>query len=139
MATKKAPPSFERIAFGAALAAARNAKGLSQAAVGEKFDKTDKAVSAWEKGHGLPDALQLKALAKLYESSPNRLLNFIGGSWSMSDDLRLAIEALSPEALTKVENVMRAHLGMPALAQSPKVDLGGEGQFQEAAAQGGAK
>lgn len=41
--------------FGAFLARVRRAQGLTQAELAEQLHVTDKAVSRWERGVGLPD------------------------------------------------------------------------------------
>ena len=41
--------------FGAFLAQVRRAQGLTQAELAEQLHVTDKAVSRWERGIGLPD------------------------------------------------------------------------------------
>jgi transcriptional regulator with XRE-family HTH domain len=50
------------------------AKKLTQQQVGAHFDVDKGTVSAWETGRGLPDALMLRRLAKLYDVSSDALL-----------------------------------------------------------------
>lgn len=49
--------------FGAFLALVRRAQGLTQAELAEQLHVTDKAVSRWERGVGLPDINTLEPLA----------------------------------------------------------------------------
>lgn len=49
--------------FGAFLARVRRAQGLTQAELAEQLHVTDKAVSRWERGVGLPDINTLESLA----------------------------------------------------------------------------
>ena len=49
--------------FGAFLAQMRRAQGLTQAELAEQLHVTDKAVSRWERGVGLPDINTLEPLA----------------------------------------------------------------------------
>jgi transcriptional regulator with XRE-family HTH domain len=70
--------------FGLRLKAARERVGLTQQAVAERFDVKKGTVSAWENGAGLPDALRLRQLAKLYNVSADALL------WA---------ESLTPDAM----------------------------------------
>lgn len=114
MTKEKAPPSLDRLALGSALAAARNAANKKQNEVAAHFGVKDGTVSAWEKGRGIPDALTLKGLAKLYETSPNRLLNFLAGSSPLSDEVCQALERLDPAELAKVEKILRAQLDIDA-------------------------
>lgn len=73
-----------RQALGARLKAARQRSELTQDAVAKEFHTTKGTVSAWETGRGIPNALDLCKLARLYEVSTDTLL---------TDD------ALSPEGL----------------------------------------
>ena len=67
-------PSFDRLypevilmdakKFGAFLAAVRRENGLTQKALAEKLYVTDKAVSRWERGIGLPDVNTLEPLSE---------------------------------------------------------------------------
>lgn len=48
------------------IAALRRARGFTQAELAEKLGYSDKSVSKWERGDGLPDVLCLKAMADLF-------------------------------------------------------------------------
>lgn len=76
----------DRRNFGLRMAAARKLvrPKLTQDAVAQRFGVKKATVSAWETGNGLPDALTLKRLAKLYNVSADALL------WA---------ESLTPEAM----------------------------------------
>lgn len=63
-----------RRGLGMRLASARKGKKLTQDQVAEKFSLNKATVSAWETGRGVPDALTLRALAKLYDTSADSLL-----------------------------------------------------------------
>ncbi len=52
----------------------RKAAGLTQLQVAEKLNYSDKAVSKWERGEGLPDVAVLKALSELYGVSLDYLV-----------------------------------------------------------------
>ena len=54
---------MENYITGAAIRRLREAKGLTQAQLAEKLDVTDKAVSKWETGKGLPDISLIEVLA----------------------------------------------------------------------------
>lgn len=49
----------------------RKAAGLTQAELAEKINYSDKSVSKWESGNGVPDVYTLMQLAKLYGVSIN--------------------------------------------------------------------
>lgn len=48
------------------LARLRREKGLTQAELGEKLNYSDKSVSKWERGEGVPDLQVMIALSELY-------------------------------------------------------------------------
>ena len=48
------------------LSSLRKSAGLTQAELGEKLTYSDKSISKWERGDGLPDLLVLDKLAELY-------------------------------------------------------------------------
>ena len=56
------------------LIAYRKAAGLTQAEVAEKIHYSDKSVSKWESGNGIPDVYTLLQLSKLYGVSINAFL-----------------------------------------------------------------
>ena len=64
----------ERRGLGMRLKAARESKGFTQDAIAERFGVNKATVSAWETGRGVPDALRLRALARLYDVSSDALL-----------------------------------------------------------------
>lgn len=60
---------------GALIAARRKALGLSQAELAERLHVTDKAVSKWENGRGMPAIDSLEPLAEALELSVSELLS----------------------------------------------------------------
>lgn len=64
----------DRIGVGLRLKAARTGCGLTQADVAARFGLNKATVSAWETGRGSPDAITLRALAKLYNVSADAIL-----------------------------------------------------------------
>ena len=56
------------------LAYYRKEAGLTQAELAEKINYSDKSVSKWEQGNGVPDIYILLQLAKLYKVSLNDLV-----------------------------------------------------------------
>ena len=80
-----------KIQLGANIAAFRKRSGMTQAALAERINFSDKAVSKWERGESIPDVLTLTALAQLFEITV--------------DDLLKDHNAL-PENVGKVEQVM---------------------------------
>jgi len=71
----KAPPSPERIEFGARLTALREARQLTQKEVAQALEVAGRGtVWAWEHGGGAPDAFMLRRLAEFYDVSADALL-----------------------------------------------------------------
>lgn len=56
------------------LTALRKAQGLTQTELGEKLTYSDKSISKWERGEGLPDVVVLQKLAALYGVSIDALI-----------------------------------------------------------------
>lgn len=63
-----------RKGIGLRLKAARTARDMTQQAVADYFGVKKATVSAWEKGHGMPDAARLRSLSKLYKVSTDAIL-----------------------------------------------------------------
>ncbi len=57
------------------ITALRTAAGMTQAALGEKLNYSDKSVSKWERGESLPDAYVLKNIAELFGVTVDYLLS----------------------------------------------------------------
>ncbi|MBQ8762209.1 MAG: helix-turn-helix domain-containing protein [Clostridia bacterium] len=55
--------------------AERKAKKLTQAKLAEKLFVSEKTISKWENGHGIPDTNSLPKLCEIFEISLNELLN----------------------------------------------------------------
>lgn len=53
----------------------RTACGLTQAQLGEKLSYSDKSISKWERGDGLPDAYVLKQMAEVFNVSVDYILS----------------------------------------------------------------
>lgn len=63
-----------KIQLGANIAAFRKREGMTQAALGEKINFSDKAVSKWERGESMPDVLTLMELAGIFNVTVDDLL-----------------------------------------------------------------
>lgn len=60
--------------LGSFIQALRKEKGLTQAQLAEKIHVTDKAVSKWERGNGIPDICNLEALADALDITTAELI-----------------------------------------------------------------
>lgn len=60
---------------GCFIAQLRKELGLTQKELAEKLEVTDKAISRWETGKGLPDTSLLKSLAEIFGVSVGELLS----------------------------------------------------------------
>lgn len=65
---------MDQIKIGAFIAERRKSQNLTQAALGEKLGITDRAVSKWERGKGLPDASLMLPLCEILGITVNDLL-----------------------------------------------------------------
>lgn len=66
---------MEKNKIGNFIATKRKEKGLTQLELGNILSVTDKAISKWERGLGLPDITIIKNLAKALDVSVNDILN----------------------------------------------------------------
>ena len=57
---------MEKKTIGSFIAALRKANGLTQKELAEKLNYSDKSVSEWERGEGLPDLYIIKCIADLF-------------------------------------------------------------------------
>lgn len=60
--------------LGANIAALRKRSGMTQAALAERINFSDKAVSKWERGESIPDVLTLMEIAQIFDVSVDELL-----------------------------------------------------------------
>ena len=65
---------MDAIEIGSFLGELRKQKGLKQKEVAEVIQVSDKAVSRWETGRGIPDVDSLQRLSDFYEVSINEIL-----------------------------------------------------------------
>ena len=65
---------MDLIKIGKYIAAKRKALGLTQKQLAEKLNMSDKSVSKWERGKGLPDPVYMLELCRLLDISVNELL-----------------------------------------------------------------
>ena len=63
-----------RTTLGLRIAELRKAAGLTQGQLGEKLGYSDKSVSKWERGEGVPDVYVLKKLTGIFGCSADALL-----------------------------------------------------------------
>lgn len=64
---------MDQIKVGNYIAQKRKELGLTQKALAEKIEVTDKLISKWERGNGLPDVTRLKPLCEALKVSMNEL------------------------------------------------------------------
>ncbi len=75
---------MDQIKIGEFISSKRKQKNLTQAALAERLGITDRAVSKWERGRGLPDASLMLDLCEILDITVNELL--CGESVSMGDN-----------------------------------------------------
>ncbi len=66
---------MDQIKIGKFIAEQRKVKGLTQACLAERLGITDRAVSKWERGRGVPDVSIMLELCRELDISVNELLN----------------------------------------------------------------
>ena len=81
---------------GCFIAQLRKELGLTQKELAEKLEVTDKAISRWETGKGLPDTSLLKPLAEIFGVSVGELL-----SGKRMDDSQIKSQADHISAMRK--------------------------------------
>jgi len=91
--------------IGSFLTAERKAKGLTQAALAEQLFLSEKTVSKWENGKGLPDTQSLPKLCEIFGCTLNELLN--GERIAAEDYASKADEKLLELQKNKVESDRR--------------------------------
>lgn len=114
--------------FATRMRLAREAADLTQLQVAERFGLNKGTVSAWEQGRGVPDAMRLREVARLYKCSADDLLTGRAPlTWPFSEPLHSEVLKLRPEDMAALENVMRAHL---RIGEQPQA---GPSRFEQAA------
>ena len=79
------------VTIGKLLKKLRLQKGLTQSELGEMINVSDKAISRWESDLGLPEVSNLIALAKIFDTTVDRLL---AGDGAESETLGTRIKSL---------------------------------------------
>lgn len=118
---KKLPPHSleDKRALGSHIAQARRAAGHTIDTAAAALHLVKQTISARENGRNLPDALQLRRLARLYDTSLDALVGTEQEVvWPFSTELHEKVLRLSPEAVARLEGVMRAHLDLPQVSLS---------------------
>jgi transcriptional regulator with XRE-family HTH domain len=120
-----------REGFGLRLKAARERKGLTQQQVADAFSLKKATVSAWETGGGMPDALRLARLAKMYDVSADALLwddaltneamQFAAQFDALTDQQQRTFRALwlAYFEQAKADKDVEASYGLPPKADAP--------------------
>lgn len=95
MAAEDTSDDPARKGLGLRLKAARETRGMTQQQVADQFAVKKGTVSAWETGGGIPDALRLRRLARLYQVSADALL------WDDAPSLEAMQFAAAFDAMTE--------------------------------------
>lgn len=110
--------------FGSFLATLRKERGLTQAELAGKLQITDKAVSRWERGIGLPDISMLEPLSAALQITVLELLKsekFNHKELSHEEVSNAVIETI--EMATEQQRLYRLTLIMSKTRQKCKRDL----------------
>lgn len=118
-----------RRGLGMRLASARQAKGFTQTDIAVRFSVSKGTVSAWETGRGIPDALTLRELAKIYDVSADSLLwedslspeamKFAAAFDSLNEQQRRTLNAIWMAYVQESASDAAVRSAMPITAQPP--------------------
>ena len=100
--------------IGAFIAAERKAKNLTQAKLAEKLFVSEKTISKWENGKGVPDTLVLPLICKEFNVSINELLS----------GERLPKEEYKTKAEEQLLNIQRQNYNASKLLLHTEIILG---------------
>lgn len=95
-----------RKTIGRNIALYRKAHKDTQAALGEKLNYTDKAVSKWERGESIPDVYVLSCIAELYGVTVGNLIGETKPQIQTSPHLHLYIYLLSAALVYVIATVL---------------------------------
>lgn len=95
-----------RKTIGKNIALYRKANKDTQAALGEKLNYTDKAVSKWERGESIPDVYVLSCIAELYGITVSELIGESKPKIQTSPHLHLYIFLLSAALVYVIATVL---------------------------------
>ncbi len=93
-----------KLQIGRNIATYRKRSGLTQAALAEQMNYSDKAVSKWERGESIPDVLTLMHLAQLFEVPIDTLLKDPNALPENPGKLEKAMSQVSEKALKRKAN-----------------------------------
>ena len=122
--------------IGATIAFLRKRKGITQRVLADSLNVTDKAVSRWERGIGIPDQSLLVKLADVLGVDVESIL--AGEHASVADDWRgvLLLEypnGMGPETLLFDRPALELQLGYLMLTGLRDIAIAGQGSHLEAA------
>ena len=103
---------MDQIKIGKFIQEQRKAQGLTQAALAEKLNITDRAVSKWETGRSMPDASIMQALCALLGITLNDLFN---GEVIVMEDYKKKSEELIIEMARQKEAADKKLLSLEIL------------------------
>lgn len=125
--TKKDPehPPEEKAAVGRCLAAARGEASFSLQTAADELTRRGhplkKArIGAWETGQNLIDAIWLRRLARLYNTTTDALVGTASHLtvWPFTIELQQKVLLLRDEELVRAENVLRGFVGLTPISLS---------------------
>ena len=90
--------------IGANIAFYRKRAGLTQAALAEKLNYSEKAVSKWERGESIPDVLTMLSIAAQFEITLDALLADVNALPENPSTLERAMSQVSEKALKRKAN-----------------------------------
>lgn len=105
---------MDQIKVGSFISQKRKSVGMTQKELAEKIDVTDKTISKWECGNGLPDITRLKPLCDALEINVNELLsgeNLSEEGYSLKAEENI-MALMKENEITKKRNKMQYMIGV---------------------------
>ena len=102
------------------IAALRRSQGMTQAGLAERLGYSDKSVSKWERGEGLPDILCLKAMADLFGVTVDWFLEAEHPEPFGNEDERAELPPPQPYDVSRRNITLVSIAGTWLLSRSPR-------------------
>ena len=97
---------MDQVKIGKYLKCLRKEKGLTQAQVAEQLGVSDRTISRWENGSGMPDISLLVEIAELYETTIPEIINGERKSEGMNEEVKEVAEKMADYAAAEKEKII---------------------------------
>ena len=100
----KGGPCMDQVRIGSFLKELRKGKGLTQEALAEKFNVSNRTISRWETGSNMPDISMLVELAEFYDVSIPEIINGERKSENMNQETKETALTMAEYSHNEVKN-----------------------------------